>query len=48
VKRSKERITITLIIGAVGEKFILQIIRKSAHVGALKNITNINTAFGVD
>lgn len=47
VKRSKDRITVTPIVSATGEKFTVQIIGKSARPRALKNVPDINHAFGV-
>jgi hypothetical protein len=47
VKRSKERITVTLGVSASGEKFCTQVIAKSARPRALKNIPDISKAFGI-
>ena len=46
VKRSKERITITPVVSASGEKLELQVIGKSKHPRALKGI-DINSTFNV-
>ena len=48
VKRSKERITVTPIVSAAGEKFTVKIIGKSSRPRALKNVPNINMAFDVE
>ena len=47
VKRSKERITVTPIVSAAGEKLVVQVIGKSKSPLALKNI-NINETYNVD
>lgn len=47
VKRSKERITVTLGVSASGEKFMTQVITKSARPRALKGIPDISKAFGI-
>ena len=46
VKRSKERITATPIVSAVGEKFNLQVIGKSKNPRALKGV-NAFDRFGI-
>jgi hypothetical protein len=46
-KRSKERITLSLGLSATGEKFCTQVIANSARPCALKEIPDINKAFGI-